>query len=131
MRYDHNRGMSCLEDTWISKENARQRWGCAGRVHPGCCLWLFSRKQFQKLDEQLPEMLRVSLEGLCLRVKSLLPGKVEMVVSQMLTPPSIDNGLPRQCRVISVLSTFPTLGFKPCIFACPNFLYMKRHFFDY
>jgi ATP-dependent RNA helicase DHX57 len=91
MRYDHNRGLSCLEDTWISKANARQRRGRAGRVRPGCCLRLFSRQQFQKLDEQqLPEMLRVSLEGLCLRVKSLLPGKVEMVVSQMLTPPSID-----------------------------------------
>ncbi|CAK9859459.1 unnamed protein product [Sphagnum jensenii] len=35
-------------------------------------------------------MLWVSLEGLCLRVKFLLPGKVETVVFQMLTPPSID-----------------------------------------
>jgi hypothetical protein len=72
MRYDHNRGMSCLEDSWISKANARQRWGHEGRVHPGCCLRLFNREQFQKLDEQqLPEMLWVSLEGLCLRVSHL------------------------------------------------------------
>jgi HrpA-like RNA helicase len=72
MRYDHNRGMSCLEDSWISKANARQRRGHAGRVHPGCCLRLFNRQQFQKLDEQqLPEMLWVSLEGLCLEVSHL------------------------------------------------------------
>jgi hypothetical protein len=91
MRYDHNRGMSCLEDSWISKANAWQRQGRAGRVHPGCCLQLFNRQQFQKLEEQqLPEILWVSLEGLCLRVKFLLPGKVETVVFQMLTPPSID-----------------------------------------
>jgi len=70
MRYDHNRGLSCLEDTWISKANAKQRRGRAGRVRPGCCFRLFSRQQFEKFEEQqLPEMLRVSLEGLCLRVK--------------------------------------------------------------
>lgn len=70
MRYDHNRGLSCLEDTWISKANAKQRRGRAGRVRPGCCLRLFSRQQFENFEEQqLPEMLRVSLEGLCLRVR--------------------------------------------------------------
>lgn len=70
MRYDHNRGLSCLEDTWVSKANAKQRRGRAGRVRPGCCFRLFSRQQFQKFDDQqLPEMLRVSLEGLCLRVR--------------------------------------------------------------
>lgn len=91
MRYDHNRGLSCLEDTWISKANAKQRRGRAGRVRPGCCLRLFSRQQFENFEEQqLPEMLRVSLEGLCLRVKTLMEGKVMEVVSQMLTPPSFE-----------------------------------------
>lgn len=70
MRYDHSRGISCLEETWVSKASAKQRRGRAGRVQSGYCIRLFSRQQFQTFDDQqLPEILRVSLDGLCLKVQ--------------------------------------------------------------
>ncbi|KAL2610391.1 hypothetical protein R1flu_028964 [Riccia fluitans] len=88
MRYDHSRGISCLEETWVSKASAKQRRGRAGRVQSGFCIRLFSRQQFQKLEEhQLPEIARVSLDGLCLKVKSLLAERVETSVSKIITPP--------------------------------------------
>ncbi|KAG6550205.1 hypothetical protein Mapa_008165 [Marchantia paleacea] len=88
MRYDHSRGISCLEETWVSKASAKQRRGRAGRVQSGFCVRLYSRQQFQKLEEhQLPEILRVSLDGLCLKVKSLLDEKVESSVSKIITSP--------------------------------------------
>ncbi|BFI42914.1 ATP-dependent RNA helicase DHX57 [Marchantia polymorpha subsp. ruderalis] len=88
MRYDHSRGISCLEETWVSKASAKQRRGRAGRVQSGFCVRLYSRQQFQKLEEhQLPEILRVSLDGLCLKVKSLLDEKVEVSVSRIITSP--------------------------------------------
>eukprot|EP00850_Spirogloea_muscicola_P006660 SM000032S12044 [mRNA] locus=s32:111779:119402:- [translate_table: standard] len=89
MRYDHSRGLASLEECFISKASARQRAGRAGRVQPGCCIRLFSRRQYEKLDDhQLPEILRVSLEGLCLQIKSLLGGNIEETLSQALSPPS-------------------------------------------
>ncbi|KAL3690222.1 hypothetical protein R1sor_016531 [Riccia sorocarpa] len=90
MRYDHSRGISCLEETWVSKASAKQRRGRAGRVQSGFCIRLFSRQQFQKFDEhQLPEIARVSLDGLCLKIKSLLSEKVETSVSKIITPPDL------------------------------------------
>ncbi|CAM6128719.1 unnamed protein product [Calypogeia fissa] len=88
MRYDHSRGISCLEETWVSKASAKQRRGRAGRVQSGYCIRLFSRQQFQTFDDQqLPEILRVSLDGLCLKVKSFLAEKVEVAASKIITPP--------------------------------------------
>ena len=41
MRYDSERGLSCLEDCWVSKAQAKQRRGRAGRTTPGACFRLF------------------------------------------------------------------------------------------
>ncbi|XP_002973866.2 DExH-box ATP-dependent RNA helicase DExH1 [Selaginella moellendorffii] len=91
MSYDHSKGLSCLQETWVSKASCKQRAGRAGRVQPGCCLRLYSKKQFKAFDDhQLPEIQRVSLEGLCLKVKSLLQSKVQSTLSKMPTPPDPD-----------------------------------------
>jgi HrpA-like RNA helicase len=53
------------------------------------CIRLYSRLQWNHLAEyQLPEMLRVPLEPLCLQVKATLPDrKVEDVLANALSPP--------------------------------------------
>ncbi|XP_069788016.1 putative ATP-dependent RNA helicase DHX57 isoform X2 [Narcine bancroftii] len=72
-RYDPCKGMESLEDTWVSRANAQQRRGRAGRVASGVCFHLFTshcyRHHLQEL--QLPEIKRVPLEQLCLRIKLL------------------------------------------------------------
>jgi len=45
-RYDASRGMSLLVEDWVSRANAMQRKGRAGRVRAGKCLGLYTRNRF-------------------------------------------------------------------------------------
>jgi len=90
MRYDSQRGLSCLEDCWVSKAQAKQRRGRAGRTTPGACFRLFSRSQFAHLEKtQAPEMLRTPLQSLVLNIKSMAPesGTAKQILALALTPP--------------------------------------------
>ena len=44
-RYDSERGIARLQEGWVSLASAQQRRGRAGRVRPGICYKLFSRRQ--------------------------------------------------------------------------------------
>ena len=95
MRYDSERGLSCLEDCWVSKAQAKQRRGRAGRTTPGACFRLFSRTQFANFEKtQAPEMLRTPLQSLVLNIKSMAPesGTAKETLSLALTPPD-ENAL--------------------------------------
>ena len=70
--YDPYSKMSSLASGWISKANAKQRAGRAGRSRPGVCFRLYSQKMFEQMDEyQTPELLRTPLEEVCLQIKLL------------------------------------------------------------
>ena len=93
VRYDGAKRMSSLEDVLVSKSNAKQRRGRAGRVKPGTCVHLVSRHDYatQMHQQQQPEVRRVPLEQLVLRVKALkYPGSVESVLCKLIQPPSRD-----------------------------------------
>jgi HrpA-like RNA helicase len=64
--------MALLVETWVSKANATQRKGRAGRVSEGQCFRLCSRPKWNTLpDHQLPEIRRTPLDHVCLQIKLL------------------------------------------------------------
>uniref|UniRef100_A0A8C3RTR9 Putative ATP-dependent RNA helicase DHX57 n=1 Tax=Chelydra serpentina TaxID=8475 RepID=A0A8C3RTR9_CHESE len=95
-RYDPSKGMESLEDTFVSKANALQRKGRAGRVASGVCFHLFSSHHYnhQLIKQQLPEIQRVPLEQLCLRIKILdmfSAHGLQSVLSRLIEPPGIES----------------------------------------
>lgn len=93
MRFDERRQLSRLIDTFISRANAKQRRGRAGRVQEGLCFHMFTRYRHDHLmsDQQTPEMLRLSLQDLAIRVKICKIGGIEETLGQALDAPSAKN----------------------------------------
>ncbi|KAK5849246.1 hypothetical protein PBY51_008900 [Eleginops maclovinus] len=95
-RYDATKSMESLEDSWVSRANALQRKGRAGRVASGVCFHLFTSHCFehQLAEQQLPEIQRVPLEQLCLRIKILdlfADRMLESVFSRLIEPPAMES----------------------------------------
>lgn len=67
----HSRQVQSLLPAWVSQASSKQRRGRAGRVQPGRCWHLYPRSKYPEMDEyQLPEIVRTSLESLCLQVRA-------------------------------------------------------------
>ncbi|XP_028274222.1 3'-5' RNA helicase YTHDC2 [Parambassis ranga] len=83
--------VSMLKTVWISKASALQRKGRAGRCRPGVCFHLYSRLRFNNMLEfQVPQLLRMPLQELCLQTKLLAPCSclVAEFLSKAPQPPS-------------------------------------------
>ncbi|XP_072227665.1 3'-5' RNA helicase YTHDC2 isoform X2 [Leuresthes tenuis] len=81
---------STLKTVWISKASVLQRKGRAGRCRPGICFHLFSRLRFNNMLEfQVPQLLRMPLQELCLQTKLLAPSScpVAEFLSKAPQPP--------------------------------------------
>ena len=73
VRYEHSSKVQCLVNTHVSKSSAVQRRGRAGRVQEGFCFCLYSSETFEHMrDYQLPEMLRLPLQDICLQICNLI-----------------------------------------------------------
>lgn len=94
--FDSNRNMESLETVWISRANASQRKGRAGRVMPGICIHLFTKHRHDNnlLSQPIPEIHRIPLEQLLLRVK-MLPNfeghTLSSILNKSIEPPSEEN----------------------------------------
>ncbi|KAJ3675190.1 hypothetical protein LUZ60_004232 [Juncus effusus] len=88
-RYNPQKKMSSIVEDWISKANAKQRRGRAGRVKPGICFCLYTCYRFEALMRpfQVPEMLRMPLTELCLHIKSLSLGNIKSFLLKAIEPP--------------------------------------------
>ncbi|KAI8035148.1 putative ATP-dependent RNA helicase DHX57 [Drosophila gunungcola] len=71
--FDSNRNMESLDLVWVSRANAKQRKGRAGRVMPGVCIHLYTSHRYHQhiLAQPVPEIQRVPLEQIVLRIKTL------------------------------------------------------------
>ncbi|XP_051175200.1 putative ATP-dependent RNA helicase DHX57 [Leptopilina boulardi] len=95
-RFNSNQNMESLETCWVSKANALQRKGRAGRVMPGVCFHLYTSHRFthQFSAQPIPEILRIPLEPLLLRIEIMHNGgKVDFqkILGQMIESPSRES----------------------------------------
>ena len=129
-QYDQARRISSLVCTWISKSNAKQRAGRAGRVQNGNYYALYTLERFESLRAiGLPELLRVDLQEICLKIKSqALQTPIREFLAEAIEPPSAkavdtsvidlqaldaiteDEDITPLGRLLATLPVHPTLG---------------------
>jgi len=92
MFYNASKRSSILETRFISKSNAFQRMGRAGRVRNGHYYCLMEQDSFNTLPQyQIPEMQRLNLEEVCLSVKALNLGSIREFLGKSIQPPDYKN----------------------------------------
>jgi ATP-dependent helicase HrpA len=88
-RYSHRNKVEQLQVEPVAQSAAKQRAGRCGRVSSGVCFRLYAEDDFNKRPVHAdPEIMRSSLAGVILRMKSLHLGDVEEF-------PFLDRPLPR------------------------------------
>ncbi|XP_012944942.1 ATP-dependent DNA/RNA helicase DHX36 [Aplysia californica] len=89
--FNPDMNLTSLEPQWVSKANAKQRRGRAGRVQPGHCFHLYTEFRYQLCRDYLPpEMLRTRLEELCLQIKLLKLGRIVPFIGKAMQHPSME-----------------------------------------
>jgi pre-mRNA-splicing factor ATP-dependent RNA helicase DHX38/PRP16 len=83
--------MDALLVTPVSKANAKQRSGRAGRTGPGYCFRLYTDRQFRDelMEAAVPEIQRTNLSNVVLLLKSL--GIKNLLDFQFMDPPPQEN----------------------------------------
>lgn len=89
-QYDHSRGISYLKCTWISKTNAKQRAGRAGRVQNGNYYALYSNERYSNFRvAKIPQMQSLDLLEVCLDIKAQkFDYPIRDFLAEAIEPPS-------------------------------------------
>ncbi|EGC32049.1 hypothetical protein DICPUDRAFT_39002 [Dictyostelium purpureum] len=89
--YNPRVGMDSLQVTPISKANANQRSGRAGRTGPGRCYRLYTESAYKHelMDNNIPEIQRTNLSNVVLNLKSM--GIENLLDFDFMDPPPQDN----------------------------------------
>ncbi|XP_078435192.1 RNA helicase family protein isoform X2 [Wolffia australiana] len=97
--------MSSIVEDWISRANAKQRQGRAGRVKPGNCFFLYTRYRFEQFlrSFQVPEILRVPLTEVSLQIKSLGLGDIRSFLTKAIEAP-------REEAILAAIDTLREVG---------------------
>lgn len=92
-QYNPSTGMYSLDVVQISKVQANQRAGRAGRTRPGKCYRLYPSAVYQDefLDVTVPEIQRSSLAGSVLYLKSLDLPDIDILKFDFLDRPSYES----------------------------------------
>ncbi|PON82810.1 RNA helicase family protein [Trema orientale] len=92
-QYNPSTGMYSLDVVQISKVQANQRAGRAGRTRPGKCYRLYPSTVYtdEFLDVTIPEIQRSSLAGSVLYLKSLDLQDIDILKFDFLDPPSPES----------------------------------------
>ncbi|KAL3368638.1 hypothetical protein AABB24_009465 [Solanum stoloniferum] len=92
-QYNPSTGMYSLEVVQISKVQAKQRAGRAGRTRPGKCYRLYPSTVYHDdfLDATIPEIQRSSLAGTVLYLKSLDLADMDILKFDFLDSPSVES----------------------------------------
>ncbi|KAF2611782.1 hypothetical protein F2Q70_00012603 [Brassica cretica] len=92
-QYNPSNGMYSLDVTQISKVQANQRAGRAGRTRPGKCYRLYPLAVYRDdlLDATIPEIQRTSLAGSVLYLKSLDLPDIDILKFDFLDAPSSES----------------------------------------
>ena len=86
--FDVENNSSELKVDWISKANAKQRMGRAGRIRKGQVFKIYTKSREQKLgDFMVPEIVRCRLENIILKLKVLGYKNVDDFFSQLMDIP--------------------------------------------
>ncbi|EOY00857.1 PREDICTED: probable pre-mRNA-splicing factor ATP-dependent RNA helicase DEAH4 isoform X2 [Theobroma cacao] len=92
-QYNPATGMYSLDVVQVSKVQANQRAGRAGRTRPGKCYRLYPSRVYNDefLDVTVPEIQRSSLAGTVLYLKSLDLPDIDILKFDFLDPPSTES----------------------------------------
>lgn len=106
-RFDSLKNMESLDTVWVSQANALQRKGRAGRTQKGFCFHLYTKFRYEHhlRKDPVPEIHRVPLEQMILRIKILFPQiqKSKTVLDNLIEPP-------HEASVIAALKRLMDVG---------------------
>ena len=117
LQYNCKTNHESLELKWASKANCLQRAGRAGRVSQGYVFRLVNENFFKNVLDEFPspEILRIPLEKVILKIKVYNCGEPTLILGRAITPPkikSIDSAIMnlKNCGALTVDDTLSPSG---------------------